>query len=43
MSVSSLSRAETFLREKGMLGTIKEEQITIAPQTVCGLDIRLVQ
>ncbi|HEV7860233.1 MAG TPA: hypothetical protein VGO91_16570 [Pyrinomonadaceae bacterium] len=43
LKVASLSRAETFLREKGMLGMVTEEQVSIAPAAIYGLDIRLVQ
>jgi hypothetical protein len=43
LKVASLPRAETFLREKGMLGVVTEEQITLAPAAIHGLDIRLVQ
>jgi hypothetical protein len=42
LSVSSLERAETFLREKGMLGAVSENQITIEPSKIEGLDVRLV-
>jgi hypothetical protein len=40
--VSSLKRAETFLTEQEMLGSISEDQITIAPDKIYGLDVRLV-
>lgn len=40
--VSDLSRAETFLREKDMLGTVADNQIQIAPAKIQGLDLRLV-
>ena len=42
LKVSSLKRAETFLTEQDMLGSIKEDQITIAPGKIYGLDVRLV-
>lgn len=40
--VSDLSRAETFLREKDMLGSTPDGQIRIDPTKIHGLDIRLV-
>lgn len=43
LKVSSLEQAETFLRENDMLGSITENQITIAPSRIEGLDVRLVQ
>jgi len=43
LEVSSLERAETFLRESGMLGSVGEDQITIDPSKLEGLDVRLVQ
>lgn len=43
LKVKGLERAKTFLREKGMLGVVKQDEITIAPGAVQGLDIRLVQ
>lgn len=42
LEVASLKRAETFLTEQEMLGSISEEQITIAPGKIYGLDVRLV-
>ena len=42
LKVASLKRAETFLTEQGMLGSISEDQITIAPGKIYGLDVRLV-
>jgi|GEM_PF-555277 len=42
LKVSSLERAETFLREGGMLGAVTGEQINIAPEKIEGLDVRLV-
>jgi len=41
--VASLEQAKQFLSEKGLLGTVLEQQITIAPSKVQGLDIRLVE
>jgi hypothetical protein len=43
LKVSSLAKAETFLRESGMLGVVADNQITIAPEKIEGLDVRLVQ
>lgn len=43
LKVSSLKQAETFLSEKGMLGALKEGQMTIAPEKIHGLDVRLVE
>jgi hypothetical protein len=42
LKVASLERAATFLTEKEMLGSIREDQIRIAPEKICGLDVRLV-
>jgi hypothetical protein len=42
LKVASLKRAATFLTEQEMLGSIREDQITIAPEKICGLDVRLV-
>ena len=42
LKVSSLERAETHLRESGMLGAVTENEITIAPAKLEGLDVRLV-
>jgi hypothetical protein len=42
LKVSSLERAETFLRESGMLGSVGEDHITINPSKLEGLDVRLV-
>jgi hypothetical protein len=41
LQVSSLERAETALRESGMIGTVTE--ITLAPEKIEGLNVRLVQ
>ena len=43
LKVSSLGRAETFLRESGMLGPAGEDHIKIDPSKLAGLDVRLVQ
>jgi hypothetical protein len=42
LRVSDLTRAETFLREKDMLGSVSENQIQIDPMKIQGLQIRLV-
>ena len=42
LKVSSLPHAETSLRERGMLGAVTENEITIAPLKLEGLDVRLV-
>jgi hypothetical protein len=41
--VTSLAQARQVLSEKGLLGTVAEQQITLAPTKVQGLDIRLVE
>ena len=43
LKVSSLERAETFLRESGMLGSVAEDHIKIDPSKLQGLDVRLVR
>ena len=43
LKVTSLERAETFLREGGMLGEVTDEQIKVAPEKIEGLDVRLVE
>ena len=43
LKVSSLERAETFLRENGMLGSVRDNYIQIDPSKLEGLDVRLVQ
>lgn len=43
LEVSSLERAETALRERGMIGTVTDEEITINPAKIEGLLVRLVQ
>jgi hypothetical protein len=42
LKVSSLKRAETFLAEREMVGRVAEDQLTIAPEKIYGLDVRLV-
>ena len=42
LRVASLRRAETSLRESGMLGAVTENEVTIAPLKLEGLDVRLV-
>lgn len=42
LKVSSPARAETTLRESGMLGAVTDDRITIAPSKLEGLDVRLV-
>jgi hypothetical protein len=39
--VSSLARAAEFLRERGMLGTVSDNQIMIDRAKIYGLDVRL--
>lgn len=41
--VSSLAKAEDFLREHDLLGTASEEEATIDPSKIGGLNIRLVE
>jgi hypothetical protein len=43
LKVSSLARAETFLRGSGMLGSVGEDHVRIDPSKIEGLDVRLVQ
>jgi hypothetical protein len=43
LNVSSLKRAATFLDEKKMVGSFNEDQLTIAPEKIYGLDVRLVE
>jgi hypothetical protein len=43
LNVSSLERAETHLRESGMIGTITDEEISINPAKIEGHRVRLVQ
>jgi hypothetical protein len=41
--VPPLERAETALRESGMIGTVTDEEITINPAKIEGLLKRLIQ
>ncbi len=41
--VASLERAHAFLQSKGMSDKKTANQITIAPEALCGLEIRLVE
>jgi hypothetical protein len=41
--VRSLGRAEAFLREQGLLGSVSQDVVTIAPNRVEGLRISLVE
>ena len=43
LRVSSLERAETHLRESGMIGTVTGNELTINPANLEGLLVRLVQ
>jgi catechol 2,3-dioxygenase-like lactoylglutathione lyase family enzyme len=43
LQVSSLERAETALRERGMIGTVTDDELTINPAKLEGLLVRLVQ
>lgn len=43
LRVCDLNRAKTFLTERGMLGESTEESITIKPEKIQGLDVRLVE
>lgn len=43
LRVSSLERAETLLRESGMLGSVAADHIKIDPSKLAGLDVRLVE
>jgi catechol 2,3-dioxygenase-like lactoylglutathione lyase family enzyme len=42
ISVASLPRAKAFLRDKGLLGAESEEEATIEPSKIYGLNIRVV-
>jgi hypothetical protein len=42
LKVSSLGRAEASLRERDMLGTVTDNDVTVAPSALEGLDVRLV-
>ena len=43
ISVASLQRAKAFLREKGLLGTDSEQEATIDPSKIHGLNVRVVE
>jgi hypothetical protein len=43
ITVKSLRRAKTFLRERGLLGTHSEKEATIDPSRIHGLDFRVVE
>lgn len=43
LRVSSLEHAGTALRESGMIGAVTDDEITIAPEKVEGLRVRVVQ
>jgi hypothetical protein len=43
LRVSSLKRAASFLTENEMMGSLAEDQLTIAPEKIYGLDVRLVE
>jgi catechol 2,3-dioxygenase-like lactoylglutathione lyase family enzyme len=43
LRVASLERAETHLHESGMIGTVADDEITIAPEKIEGLRVRLVR
>jgi sporulation protein YlmC with PRC-barrel domain len=43
VAVTSLRTAEVFLRERMLLGTVSDNEITIDPSKIEGLDIRLVE
>jgi len=43
LRVSSLERAETALRESGMIGEVTNDEITIAPEKIEGLRVRLTE
>lgn len=43
VAVTSLRKAEVFLRERMLLGTVSEGEITIDPSKIEGLDIRVVE
>lgn len=43
LKVSALRRAETFLRESGMLGSVASDHIKIDPSKLEGLDVRLAE
>lgn len=41
--VASLERAGEFLRQQGLLGKVTEQELSLAPEKMFGLDIRLVE
>jgi hypothetical protein len=41
--VSSLARAAEFLRERGMLGTVSDDQLNLDREKIYGLDVRLTE
>ena len=43
VAVTSLRKAEAFLRERMLLGTVSDDEVTIDPSKIEGLDIRLVE
>lgn len=43
LEVISLKKAEAFLQQNGMLGTVSGRDITLEPSTVQGIEIRLVE
>jgi hypothetical protein len=43
ITVASLRRAKTFLRERGLLATDSEREATIDPARIHGLNIRAVE
>ena len=43
ISVVSLRRAKAFLQEKGLLGSVSGQEVTIDPSKIYGLNIRLVE
>ena len=43
IAVTSLRKAEVFLRDRMLLGTVSDDEVTIDSSKVEGLDIRLVE
>ena len=43
IAVASLQRAESFLREKALLGSATKEGLTIDASKIEGLNIRLIE
>ena len=43
VAVTSLRKAEAFLRERMLLGTASDDEVTIDPAKIEGLEIRLVE